>query len=397
MRIQMKFKICSILAALFFLSLSTQAQVTWDPPQKLTWNVSFIYDAPPCVGTYWKFVHVVWEDWKTGEGEYYYLRSSDYGASWSKIKRLTWDGNHIGLIATAASRSNVHMIHDEDGSYLVYRRSTDHGKTWVKKRFPYERRFNMRRILSVSRAAVGDNLHVVVVAEPFGITGVWYYGSRDNGESWDYEYLIEYSIYINHASIAASNHSLHVVYSNWGDHLGHYDLFHAVSFDNGNSWEIRNQIAGIKEPNPGISYDSPGHTPIADIAAAGPGVHIVYPDDREDRDVYEIYSTNSTDHGISWDTPKQITYRSDSIVYSKGLAADGQDLYMVYEKWSSGDLFFKTSSNGGDTWSNPFRIAWADGLFFMFSNPAIAVNPASGYIHIVYPYYGYLYYKRGQQ
>lgn len=396
----MRRKTINIILSSLILTVSVlpvKGQVTWDPPQKLTWKVSFIYDTPPCIGTYWKFVHVVWEDWKSGDSEYYYLRSSDYGASWSKIKRLTWDGNHIGCIAMAVSRSNVHVIHDENDRYLVYRRSTDHGKTWTKKRFPYDRLFDMRSIWSVDIAAVGDKIHVVVVAQPLGFLGIWYFISMDNGEFWSAENLIDFTQNTFQASLAASNHSLHVVYSDSKDHLGHYDLFHAVSFDNGWSWDIKNQIAGIKDPNPGVSYDSPGHTPIADVAASGRGVHIVYPDDRKDREVYEIYSTNSTDHGISWAPPKQITYRSDSIVFTNGLAAYEQNLYMVYEKWTSGDLFFKTSSNGGDTWSEPVRLAWADGLFYMFATPAIAVNPASGYLHVVYPYYGYLYYKRGQQ
>ena len=377
--------------------LPVMGQITWDPPQRLTWNISFIYGAPPCVETYWKFVHVVWEDWKSGNSEYYYLRSSDYGASWSKIKRLTWDGNHIGQIALDVNRSNVHMIHDENGSYLVYRRSTDHGKTWTKRRFPYDQLLDFRIIESINIAALGDKIHVVFIGAPFGFWGVWCVSSWDNGESWGSLELIDYLQYYGYASLAASSHSLHVVYSAWKDHMGHYDLFHAVSFDNGWSWDIKNQIAGIKDPNPRVSYDSPGHTPIAAIVANGPEVHLVYPDDREDRDIYEIYSTNSTDHGMNWDTPKQITYRSDSIVFSKGLAGYEQNLYMVYEKWSSGDLFFKTSTDAGKSWSNPFRLAWAGGLFFMFSNPAIAVSPASGYLHVVYPYYGYLYYKRGRQ
>jgi len=398
MRIKMKYKILSILLITVCVPVIVQGQIKWDPPQKLTWSGSFSYWGLPCVGTYWKFVHVVWEDYKTGESEYYYLRSSDYGTSWSKIKRLTWDGNHIGYIAMAVSRSNVHVIHDEDDRYLVYRRSTDHGKTWTKKRFPYEKRFDMRIIYSVDIDAVRDNIYVVVVAVPFGMPGVWYYRSTNNGETWGDEYLIEYGLFnIGYASLAASSYSLHVVYSAWKDHLGHFDLFHAVSFDNGWTWDLKNQIAGIKGINPGLSYDSPGYTPIAAVAASGSGVHIVYPDDRKDRDVYEIYSTNSTDHGISWDPPNPITYRSNSIVYPKGLAAAGQDLYMVYENWSSGDLFFKTSSNGGDTWSIPDRLTWTGGLFFMFSQSAIAVNPDSGYLHIVYPYFGELYYKRGRR
>lgn len=397
MRIQMKYKILSILLITVCVPVFVQGQITWDPPQRLTWSGSFIYGAPPCVETFWKFVHIVWGDYKTGAYEYYYLRSSDYGSSWSKIKRLTWDGNHIGQIALAVSRSNVHVIHDEDGSYMVYRRSTDHGKTWTKRRFPYDRRLDFRIIESINIAAVGDKIHVVFIGAPYGFWGVWYVSSWDNGETWGSIELINFLQYYGYVTLATSSHSLHVVYSDWRDHLGHYDLFHAVSFDNGWSWDITKQIAGIKEPNPGISYDSPGHTPIAAVAASGPGVHIVYPDDRKDREVYEIYNTNSEDHGMNWSTPQQVTYRSNSIVYPKGLAAVGQDLYMVYEEWSSGDLFFNNSSNGGDTWSKPTRLTWAGGLFFMFSQPAIAVNPASGYIHVVYPYYGYLYYKRGSQ
>jgi hypothetical protein len=67
-------------------------------------------------------VHVVWADTRDGNGEIYYKRSFDSGATWSSDLRLTNDPNESGFPFIAVSGPMVHVVWEDnrDGNYEIY-------------------------------------------------------------------------------------------------------------------------------------------------------------------------------------------------------------------------------------------------------------------------------------
>jgi Neuraminidase (sialidase) len=82
-------------------------------------------------------VHVVWQDETPGNHDIYYKRSVNNGGTWGRNKRLTRNSGASSIPAIAVLGGNVHLVwvDDTSGEYKIfYRRSTDNGTTWGKKK-----------------------------------------------------------------------------------------------------------------------------------------------------------------------------------------------------------------------------------------------------------------------
>lgn len=80
------------------------------------------------------FVHVAWQDDRDGNNEIYYKRSTSNGTSWEPVQRLTNSaGNSLAPVIISASHF-IHLVWEDDrsGIYGVYyNRSTNDGISWV--------------------------------------------------------------------------------------------------------------------------------------------------------------------------------------------------------------------------------------------------------------------------
>jgi BNR repeat-like domain len=104
---------------------STDGGATWTAIQRLTWNTgqsrfpAVIFDA------FGEF-HLVWEDATPGNWEVYYKKSLDDGATWSAGKALTSNSGYTeGLAIAADSSGNLHVVWDDDkpgNSEIYYRK-----------------------------------------------------------------------------------------------------------------------------------------------------------------------------------------------------------------------------------------------------------------------------------
>ena len=78
-------------------------------------------------------MHVVWYDDRDGNYEIYYKRSTDGGLSWGADTRLTNNSAFSQFSSVAVSGSVVHVVWQDyrDGNYeIYYKRSTDGGVSW---------------------------------------------------------------------------------------------------------------------------------------------------------------------------------------------------------------------------------------------------------------------------
>ncbi|MEO0228067.1 MAG: hypothetical protein ABIL70_08485 [candidate division WOR-3 bacterium] len=211
-----------------FYKRSTDNGTHWEPEQRLTVHPG--QSGPPSIAASDSMVYVVWTDWRDGNPEIYFKRSTNFGLNWGPDTRLTSDGANSYMPTIGASSASVHIawFDNRDGDWeIYYKRSTDCGNTWS-----------------------GD---IRLTDSP--------------GES-------------SHPSIAVAGNHLHLVWQDQRD--GNYEIYYKNSFDDGRNWS----------PDTGLTSDpSPSFYP--SVAVWGDKVHIVWTDERDgNREIY--YKRNPT-------------------------------------------------------------------------------------------------------
>jgi hypothetical protein len=119
------------IAGILILTQPIVAQ-TWLPTQRLTWTSGQSGYAAIATGS-GNNIHVVWQDYSTGNDEIYCKNSTNGGITWG-MKRLTWNSGVSVQPAIAVDPSNnIHVVWYDwsPGNYeIYYRRSTNSGGTW---------------------------------------------------------------------------------------------------------------------------------------------------------------------------------------------------------------------------------------------------------------------------
>jgi hypothetical protein len=119
-----------VISMLISFNLNGQ---TWSGLTRLTWNPGDSY-WPIIAADSGSGIHVVWGDYSTGNSEIFYKKSTNNGSTWSGLNRLTWNSGDSWLPSvTADSSSGIHVVWD-DGTpgnrEIYYKRSTDSGASW---------------------------------------------------------------------------------------------------------------------------------------------------------------------------------------------------------------------------------------------------------------------------
>jgi hypothetical protein len=152
---------------------------TWNASQRLTWTSGGCYEPAIAIDSS-KAIHVVWWDITPGNGEIYYRRGINGGATWDAAKRLTWTSGDSAEPAIAVDLSkNIHLIYWDGTSghcEIYYRKSTDGGATWsAAKRLTWA----LGLSLAPTIAASSDN--AIHAAWEDDATGELYYKKSTNG------------------------------------------------------------------------------------------------------------------------------------------------------------------------------------------------------------------------
>jgi hypothetical protein len=106
-----------------------------------------------------------------------------------------------------------------------------------------------------------------------------------------------------------------------------------------------------------------------------PIIHLVWPDYTPGNP--EIFYRRSKDKGSTWTTKQRLTWTSEGALYAVITADSSGPIYMVWGSAPSdnSDLYFKTSTDAGGTWSSGQRFTWTSGYSYA---PAIAVDSPDG-------------------
>jgi hypothetical protein len=142
---------------------------------------------------------------------------------------------------------------------------------------------------------------------------------------------------------------------------------------------------------PGISYTSYNDR---NVAASGGNVHVAWQDNRDGNS--EIYYKRSTDEGTNWGPDTRLTFNTATSQYPS-INASGLKAYVVWADQRDGNLgeiYFKRSLDGGDTWEDDMRLTFAD---YRATVPSIAISDSV--LHVTwedsrFTYWGQIFYKR---
>ena len=259
---------------------STDGGTTWGTDSRLT-NDTF-YSGLPAIAVSVSIINVVWEDSRNGNYEIYYKRSSDGGINWGEEKRLTYDTAYSRYPSIAVSGSNVHIVwrdYRDGNDEIYYKRSTDGGINWgADTRLTN----NGSSSLSPSIAVTGTFVHVVWMDVRNGNSEMYYKRSTDGGINWGADTRLTNNIAGSYKpNIAVFGSLVHIVWEENRDQNS--EIYYKRSTDGGINWGTDTRLTNAIN----ISI-------VPSLTVSGSLVHLVWTDTRDgNREIYYKRSTDS--------------------------------------------------------------------------------------------------------
>ncbi len=205
-----------------FFRRSTDNGTTWDSIFRISNATGRSED--PCIEAGDSLVHIAWNEFRDGNCEVYYRRSSDRGVTWGPETRLTNAPLHSYSPNLVASGPILDVAWEDrrSGNYDIYRkRSTDFGLTWGPD---IQLTSDTANSLYPTFVLSGSNIHMLWFGFGTG-AGVSYLRSTNNGATWDPIYtLVPAATSPGNPFIAYSGPALHVVWVDRRD--GHTAIYY---------------------------------------------------------------------------------------------------------------------------------------------------------------------------
>jgi len=366
-----------------FLILNCFAQ--WQPDVRLTNDPAASYTSPNnawCIAANGDLVHVVWLDERDGNFEIYYKRSTDGGSSWGPDTRLTNNTASSDYPSVSVSGSVVH---------IVWRDNRDGNAEIYYNRstdggvsWGADTRLTNAPAEShtPSVSLSGQVVHVVWEDNRDGNREIYYKRSTDAGVSWSADTRLTNNSAASYSpSASVSGSVVHVVWYDNRDGVNNYEIYYKRSTDAGVSWSADTRLTN----NSAASY-SPS------VSVSGSVVHVVWFDSRDGN--LEIYYKRSTDGGVSWGADARLT-NNTAVSGNPSVSVSGSVIHVVWNDNRDGnpEMYYKRSTDGGVSWEADTRLTnnTADS-----QNPSVSVSGLA--VHVVWFDYrngnGEIYYKR---
>jgi predicted neuraminidase len=235
---------------------STDAGTSWENEIIISGDESS--SSQPSIAVFDNYVYVTWYAQVNDVWDIFYNRSTDGGATWEEVTRLTNDASDSFFSSITASDNFVHIVWSEyrDGDEeIYYKRSIDNGATWS----PDTRLTNSPGYSDYPSISCSGTL-VVATWYDFrnGSSDIYYIRSTNNGETWleDKQLNSEAGDHV-YANVVVSGSFIHVVWNN-------NDIFYNYSSDAGETWQEETNLSNNNQ-----SY-------ISSVAAFGTTVHVIW-------------------------------------------------------------------------------------------------------------------------
>lgn len=341
-----------ILGVVFLFSYFTPPIFAqWQPDVRLTFNNGIAYISPipaRCIAEGLSgCLHVVWYDFNGGNNEIRYKRSTDYGTSWSQDTGLTTNSNFLVGPSVSVWGLNVHLVWGDartGRAGTFYKKSTDNGTTWSQD--TCVSCSSNTNVVYPSISCCGSNVHIVWMNNPSGVNcNLYYKFSTDNGTTWSQDIRLTYSTGNSmFPAISVSGSYVHVVWVD--DREGNPKIFYKRSSNNGSTWSQDSCLTN----GPDTSY-------YASISSSGASVHVVWKDKRDGGNG-EVYYKHSTDNGTSWSQDTRLTF-DPALPRYPAVSSYGSKVGVIFGDNRNGnniEIYFKSSSDGGMSWSQDVRL-----------------------------------------
>lgn len=296
-------KIFSLFVLIFLITLITSPVWAWTPAQRLTWTAGDSSCPDVTIDSSDTILMVFQDDsWNYPTIDIFFKKSTDGGATWMALKRLTWSSGDSVFPQIATNSSNHILVVWQDntsGNFEIYfRKSTNGGTTWLpRKRLTWNS---------------GSSISPAIAVAPSG-----------------------------------------KIYVAWCDNFkGNEEIYVKFSTDGGNSWSAINQLTWnpLFSTNPDIAVDKNNN------------VHVVWANMLVSTSTWgrEIFHKKSTNGGVSWSATKKITYDPNEEYenISPKLVIHGTKLHLLWKKtwfrivWGHGEwVKYTNSTDGGASWS----------------------------------------------
>ncbi len=126
----------------------------------------------------------------------------------------------------------------------------------------------------------------------------------------------------------------------------HYNIFYVTSRNRGTSWSQATQLTFCGGANSGVSA----------LQTADKTIWLVWASDRSGN--YDLYYKTSIDYGASWSNDTQLTDHASHDLKPTILQMSNGEIWTTWSSDREGDynLYLKTSSDNGGSWSNATQL-----------------------------------------
>jgi len=367
----------TVLAGFLLLCSPAVSFAQWEPDVRLTVADSSSDLQPACMralavgptGT----LHVIWTDYRDGNTEIYYKRSTDQGTTWSADCRMTNDPQVSTSPAVSASGGQVNVVWSDEmaemGTPQIYiKSSTDDGLSWgPETRLTYTP--SGRMSICPSSASWGSNIYITWYDNRVP-TRIYYKHSTDNGTTWSADSILSPSTNSQYCSAVAVSDTN--VYAFWTRGTPLRQVYFRRSTDAGVTWA----------PEACLTANTRDNLTFPSVSASGPDVHLVW--HSTTGTTMAVYYKRSTDFGVTWTpdtlltlTPAWAVYPSVSSSGARvGVSWQGDSLLSS----AYGRNYYKASTDNGATWSPDTCLS---GHFLSYPSspfPCIALDGAAAHL-----------------
>ena len=201
--------------------------------------------------------------------------------------------------------------------------------------------------------ASGSTIHAAWNDNRDGNYEIYYKRSTDDGVTWGSDTRLTTDNAVSQRpSLAVSGNFVHMV---WNDRVSNEEIYYKQSTNSGLTWG-----SGIRLTN------DPNLSTYPSIAASSNLVVTAWGENRDGN--YEIYYKSSTDYGITWGADTRLT--NDAAVSLQACVVfTGSTLHISWHdnRNSNDEVYYRRSTDGGQTWEAEVRITTLPGASFFAS------------------------------